>query len=664
MSTLFLTFNSGCDAFLEVESLTRMPADRLLSTEAGLNTLLANMYNGIPVEDFAFRPTAGFNRRGWQGGLGELATLSMYTDESVKSDGGAAMGPGSNNMWSQSFGSNNGNFNAWNRSREISIFQKSIQQALDGGIIDQDTYNRLKSESHFARAYVYFALAKRFGGVPIIDWLQDDDYTDDASVLLIPRNTESRTWRFILEECDKAAEFLPTPEEFRSGEGDPRFRATKWAAYALKSRAALHAASLAKFGDKVQFQGAAVDQGLVGINQSEANFFYQESINASLAIIQQSTHTLYMPNPANPEEAAINYQYLFMNAPVGEVIFGKSFISASRLSGQGHSFDIYYSPAQAHPGFHVWGRKSPTLDLVDLYEEYDVAGTGASAPIVTRTDGNESYHIEVNNPTYNQIAAIPFVHYDNPLDPFRNKDARLHASVILPGSSFRGVTIVMQGGLITSDGRLMLYQRGSAEGLDGEEYYTYGAQDPTLYSGFAEMASYDNANYSSTGFSIRKLLAENRNVPGTDSSSDTDWIDFRLGEIYLNYAEAVLESGIGDQALAAQLLNALRTRAGHTNQIPLTIENVLKERRVELAFENIRMWDLWRRREYHELFTAYKRKSLVPLLDLRENPPKYVFLRIDNFHDSGAGHTFNQMNYYFNIPGVDVSGLINNPGRE
>lgn len=79
-----------------------------------------------------------------------------------------------------------------------------------------------------------------------------------------------------------------------------------------------------------------------------------------------------------------------------------------------------------------------------------------------------------------------------------------------------------------------------------------------------------------------------------DNSITTPFIDIRLAEIYLNYAEAVVESGKGDQNKAATLLNALRHRAAHKDNIPLTLENVLKERRVELAFEGKRFWDMVR----------------------------------------------------------------------
>lgn len=95
-------------------------------------------------------------------------------------------------------------------------------------------------------------------------------------------------------------------------------------------------------------------------------------------------------------------------------------------------------------------------------------------------------------------------------------------------------------------------------------------------------------------------------------SSTTSYIDMRLAEVYLNYAEAVVEngSGFGDKELAENCLNALRRRAGHTDRISLTLESVLKERRVEMAFEGKRFWDMNRRREFHTEFSNNRIRKL------------------------------------------------------
>jgi len=666
MSIVFLALNNGCDSFLEVESLTKIEADKLVSSEDGIKTLVSNMYNGLPMEDFNYRPNAGFNRRGWQGGAGEMTDPSFQTDEAIKSDGGEAVALGSLNIWSVGFtGDNIYQINAWDRNRQISIFLKNIELAKANNNITEAAYNRLWSEAHFARAYIYFALAKRFGGVPIIERIQDDDYTtENPAAVIVDRSTELETWKYVLACCDKAAQYLPKPEEFTSKDGNPRYRATKWAAYALKSRAALHAASIAKYGDKVSFTGKAVDLKLVGISATDANFFYGECISACDQIIKNSKHALYKPAPASPEEAAANYQNIFMTIPEEEVIFGRTYLDGSRYADQGHSFDIYFSPAQVATGFHKWGRFSPTLDLVDAYEDYTDDGSGASAKIVTRTDGNEDYSFPTNTPAASEVAAIPFVKYADSYEPFKNKDARLLGSVIVPGAKFKGVTIIMQGGMIKKDGSLAIYTETSDVGDDGVTYYSFGASAPSLYGAFRTMTSADDANWSCTGFSVRKFLTENGKVNGVDRSSSTPWIDFRLAEIYLNYAEAAVESGSGSAADAASYINALRKRAGHTDQIPLTLDNVRKERRVEMAFEHNRVWDLFRLRDYHTLYQNYRRKSLVQLIDLRENPPKYVFLRIDNYQDvRNGGRTFQTRDYYQDIPGREVSGLVNNPGR-
>jgi L-lactate utilization protein LutC len=51
-------------------------------------------------------------------------------------------------------------------------------------------------------SYAYFALAKRYGGVPLITAVQK--YDGDVEALKVPRSTEKETWDFVLKECDIA----------------------------------------------------------------------------------------------------------------------------------------------------------------------------------------------------------------------------------------------------------------------------------------------------------------------------------------------------------------------------------------------------------------------------------------------------------------------------
>ncbi|MCU0458805.1 MAG: RagB/SusD family nutrient uptake outer membrane protein [Bacteroidales bacterium] len=645
----------ACEDWLNVDPLTKAPSSVFLSDPNGINTLLANLYTKMPMEDFMYNPGKFFNYHRDLGGNAFVDfgwSTSFMTDESNYSAGSGA-GPVNDNYWAYGAvtmsGNNNISNGAYGSIRQVNQFLLDLNTAN----IDEGVRKRCASEAHFIRAYMYFGLVKRYGGVPIIEVPQVP-----GDNLNVPRSTEKQTFDFILNECDLAIENLPATATSNDG----IYRATKWTAYALKSRVALYAASIAKYWDKAPLTGEAVDLKLVGgMTNADANNYYAQCIAASAAIIDNSGKTLYKPTPASRTEAARNFQDMFQN-PTGameEMIFLKAYIDGSTTRMQGHSYDVYFNPAQTPPSYTYYGRFCPTLNLVDLFEDYTDDGTGKSVPLVTRNDGVEDEYIA--NPGTDLDLSVPYKLYNTPTEIFANKDARLFASVITPGSAWKGKTIVMQGGLIRPDGTRLVYQNGSAVGLDGNTYYTYGASSSSDYSGFAQLGNNEQGNFSSSGFSVKKYLKEGMTTI-TQFICTTPYIDFRLGEIYLNYAEAAVESGQGSASLASQYLNALRRRAGHTDNIPATIENILKERRVELAFEGHRYWDLVRRRDSHLAFNKTTRKALVPILDLRENPPKYFFVRANNWPDNNAGgRTFETKSYYLPIPDISTSGLVQNP---
>jgi hypothetical protein len=635
----------SCNDFLEIEPLDRVPADQLLNDPNGIKVLLATLYNKMPVEDFRYNPDRGFNYIADAGNnfVAHGYSTSFFTDDAMMTHG-SGVGPINDGYWD------------YQGIRQVNQFMNNLKVTQ----MDESIRKRLTSEAHFIRAYMYFGLAKRYGGVPIITEVQEYLPGTDNENLFVPRSTEKATWDFILGECDLATENLPDAVNSTDG----LYRATKWAAYALKSRAALHAASIAKFWAKAPLVGEAVDKKLVGMNTSDADAYYQASLNASKQIIDNSGKSLYKPNPANPQEASKNYQEIFQNPTSGEVkneiIFSKGYIDGTITGLQGHNYDVHFNPSQTTTGYLAFGRYSVMLNLIDTYEDYTDDGTGKSAAIVTRTDGNENY--AVSEPAKVDLD-LPFKKYSTPYGPFAGKDARMSASVLMPGSNWKGLNIVIQGGLIKQDGTKLVYTDASAQGKNGVTYYTYGGASKPEFSGFYGLGNFDNANFTNSGFSLKKFLQEGKNVQGVRWSSTTDYIDFRLAEIYLNYAEATLESGKGDANLAKKYLNEIRKRAGHTDEIPATIENILKERRIELAFEGHRYWDLIRRRDYHSLFASgTRRQSLVPILDLREDNPMYIFVRANNYYDEkGGGVSFQQKSYYKGIPGVSTNNLIQNP---
>lgn len=646
---------SGCNAFLELEPLDKVSPEQLLETEGGVKALLANIYTMIPMEDFNYRPNAGFNQRGYDG-VNETTNLAFLTDEATRSDGGVGIGYEGFNYW------------PYGDIRQVNIFMQNVEKAKEAGTISVADADRMTGEAHFARAYMYYGLVKRYGGVPLIDKVQDDDYANGGpGAVAVPRSTELDTWKFVLNECTLAAATLPDATS-----GSDLYRVTKWAAYALKSRVALHAASVAKYWNLAPLAGEAVTQKLVGgMTSADADAFYKECIEASKFLIENSGKSLYKPAPATVKEAASNFQALFLNDQNEEIIFSKAYLNGTTNTNQGHSYAQFNILPQVNPGALKYGRFNPMLEIVDLFEDYTDDGTGKSAKIVTRTDGNEdayiaNFHNMNNASVVNTLMSVPFVKYNDLYEPFANKDARLLASVVVPGSSYAGTEIIIQGGFIKDNNSYVAYSNESTQ-KNGTTYYALGAEGETMFSGFNNVNSGEDANWTATGFGVRKYMPEGESMSPDRLSSTTSYIDMRLAEVYLNYAEAVVEngSGFGDKELAGNYLNALRRRAGHTDRISLTLENVLKERRVEMAFEGKRFWDMNRRREFHTEFSNNRiRKALVPMLDLRGAEPKYVFARVNYFGDeTRGGRTFQNINYYRGIPNIATNGLVQNPGH-
>lgn len=638
---------SACSKVLDIDPVDRVTPTQLFSDQRGLQMVLATLYNRCPIEDYNYVPTYGMNITGTYNNSDGGWSLDAHTDNMVLiSNAGNDVGPTNDGYWD------------YTGIRYINLFFDNIKE-MKGSILTDEQYNRLWSEAHWLRAYAYYALVSRYGGVPIFK--QSQVLGGDNSQLYVPRSTEKETWDFVLAECDSAIMYLPGIPT------DGALRATKWAAYALKSRAALHAASIAKYWNNVSLTGPAVDAKLVGgMTETDANNYYLQCINASKAIIDNSGKSLYMPNPANPTEAAINLQTLFETPSVAncEIIYKKEYVDGVASGQQGHQMDFYGYPMQLQQATaYMWGRMGVTLDLVDQFEDYTDDGTGTPAVLHTRTDGKENEYLA--SPS-DMNPATSYLHYNTQLDIFEGKDARCFAWIMLPGSRFKDITLNCQGGLIRPDGSNLMYTfSGSAEGPDGVTYYPFGTTDALGFSCFGNMGTTLGANGSSTGFVIKKFLQEKTTpTPSRWGGSTNPYIVFRLAEIYLNYAEAAIESGQGDAELAKTYLNLIRKRAAHNDEIPATVSNIIKERHVELCFEQRRYWDLVRRREFHVLFDQTMRHSLVPVMDLRVNPPKYIFLRVNNFYDQQtSGRTWNAANsYYRSIPGIASNHLIQNPG--
>jgi hypothetical protein len=118
-----------------------------------------------------------------------------------------------------------------------------------------------------------------------------------------------------------------------------------------------------------------------------------------------------------------------------------------------------------------------------------------------------------------------------------------------------------------------------------------GVFDSRPTSTKAERLNLQLDNVSVTGYNVRKYIAiEDKADRG---NGGLDMILMRYADVLLMYAEAKFEAGQND-ATALAALNQVRTRAGMPALTALTQADIRYERRAELAFEGLRMFDLRR----------------------------------------------------------------------
>ena len=169
--------------------------------------------------------------------------------------------------------------------------------------------------------------------------------------------------------------------------------------------------------------------------------------------------------------------------------------------------------------------------------------------------------------SYEFTDGTPFSYSDpryNPEDVRKNRDPRLGYTIFVNGATFDGVKYISHPDSTNSPDRLTT---------------TIGA--------------------TRTGYSLRKYMVEG--YSGNPASVGNDLPIIRYAEILLSYLEAKLEAGQSiDQALLDATINIVRGRASVkmppvTETNPDALRPILRnERRVELACEGLRLWDLLR----------------------------------------------------------------------
>ena len=617
---------------MDITSPSVLQDDVVFNSETGITAYFANIYRELPIEEFKYRIDRGYRYNTgneWENWFkGGMLCGETY-------------GPRTN-VWDLAKGHDNPYW-PYRKIREVNYLIENLPEKAT--VFQQEQVDGWMGEAYFMRAFFYFDMVKRYGGVPII---QRPLYYPEESIesLQLPRDKEVDVWKFIEEDLKKAESLL--------AETSASSRANRFVAATLRSRAMLFAACVAKYGTD-DADGPARQQGFVGVPTSEANYFFQSAADAADIVLNSGRYSLM--DGSNKEE---NYINMFMTNDSKEVIYRVDYSLQAKGTDYVHNWDrVNYADAIGG-GYAV---NMPTLDLVERH----LGGPGSIDQYIVNEDGTpkrfdklEDLKASINNP-------------------------RLFATVLFPGEIVRGDRYVdMQAGIYRkftgTAAREMSYEhpewpgylpyRPNMQNPDGSEisprnlFLTNSSdailsnEDGVLNSqgeiinraimGTCGIAQDGGQSRSKTGFFCRKYMDPQKMIEDIGFNACTQsWLAMRYAEVLLNKAEAAIELGDSDEA--RKLINIIRERAGVDTYDTVDLETVRNERRVELCFENFIWWDLKRWRTAVVELNRTKFYALKPYYVANED--KFIFLKE---YASNSEFTCEKHYYYSPMPADEL----------
>lgn len=522
---------SGCNNdLLDITPKDRLSEESVFQDPAYLEAMVNTGYNGLPNYIMGNEPMmASITDESYM--IWDRGTYSVARGQVSPDNAGLFT-----NGWTQ-----------WGAIRSANQFLERI----DNATLDEALKQRLKGEMKFLRAYWYFDMAAKVGGLPIIT--QVLNINDEFN---LTRNSSDEVFEFVLDELAESAEMLPLVPAVRG-------RISKGAALALRSRASLYFASplFNPSNDRSRWQLAAdaakavIDLGIYKLNDSYSETFL-----------------------ADNEEIILAKYY--RNTKVEQLV------------------DLYNQPTKPGGG---WAGNQPLENLVGDYEMRD--GT----------------RFDWSNPAHRAA-------------PYENRDPRFDASILANGSIWQEAEI---------------------------ETWTYSDGDG---GGVNSSAHNPGGGWAVAGYFMKKFMNEAYKPNNSLSfGGEQPNIFFRYGEILLNYAEAL--NALGNDGEARNYVNLVRSRPS-VDMPPVTEagdalkDRIMNERRIELAFEGHRWFDL-RRWKVAMQYANEPARGVSAKKDRATGEITYELIVVD------PNRKFEEQHYLSPIPRSEIErspSLVQNPG--
>ena len=469
----------------------------------------------------------------------------------------------------------NDTYSPWGHIRNCN----DVIEGVNASELSEEEKNELLGQAYFFRAYMYSHLVRIYGGVPIVDYVQDPvlGKDGDGSKLIIARQTTKDCLDFICDDLDRAASMLPARW---SNEANDFGRVTSGLAQALKGYMLLYYASpvFNRADDTSRWEAA-----------------YQANKQA-LALLQQGRFGLTYATNGGDNNAA-NWartwlDYTGSDGAVNEAVFITLHNTKDNVSGQPDYGKYNRWEHDIRPkNVNGNGGLTPTQEIIDLFP---------------MADGKR--------PTESSIA------YDKKKF-WLNRDPRFYRTFAFPGVQWQ----FSQGDVDLSDQALDgIIVPGLRNGADYELWsYMYNDTEDdlakvTTSSGYwPDLLRNTNDKTSGSSVFVRKrsddlalhaipfyVYINSSSNPKGFMKSAAPLITVRYAEVLLNFAEAAAGAGHLDEAL--QALQQIRARVGYTAEdnygLDATISGdrakmiaaILYERQIELAYEGKRFADMHR----------------------------------------------------------------------
>jgi hypothetical protein len=486
---------TGCHDILDKKDLQSVNYEDVWNSDILATAYLDKLYrDNMPgwnteVATFSDESTGG----------GEIKRGELQINPGTSEDGNGFYPITSENWWK------------YNEIYRINILLDNLN-GVDNTVssLPVEKQKELRAQALFLRAWDYYNLIIRYGGVPYIKKTQDRTKDD----LMVFRDKTSDCVQWVCDDLDEAAASLPSVWASTADFG----RITKGAALALKGRMLMFWASDISNPSKDAQRWTSAYNACLAAKDELAGPGGRE-LNADFLGIWGDTHT---------KETVMTTRYKYPSR-------------INRAEAGIRPLDL----SQA-----VTNRHRPTLEMALAFPMKDGKIAGASA-----------------------YASAPF-------DPaatdetglfWLNRDPRFYATIVTNGCYFP-----------------LVGNSGTYPNPEGRYY---------IFNGYG--------NGSPTDLYSRKFLRLNK-TPAEVDQGDLDWIEIRYAEVLLNLAECAAETNKLQEA--HDIMKDIRKRAGieagdGNYGLPALadmsrqgmIDAVMFERRIEMAFEGIRFWDMRRK---------------------------------------------------------------------